>query len=161
MTDEQQAQFLVRSVLVFCTLPVERAYVYFFNDDDAPHVHGSSGLTRNFIPKPAYYALAHLQMAMGNYRFTRALVQRPADVFAYEFAHATDSTRRMVVVWSPTQGGRTSTVSLDLPPGWRITAAQTMPLAGGTIPQMAIPSASSIPVSESPLYLWLRRAVAP
>ena len=36
VTDEQQAQWLVRSLLVFSAMPVERAYIYFFNDEDKP-----------------------------------------------------------------------------------------------------------------------------
>ena len=35
VTDEQQAQWLVRSLLVFAAMPVERAYIYFFNDREA------------------------------------------------------------------------------------------------------------------------------
>ena len=52
VTDARQAQWLVRSVLVFSSLPVERAYIYFFNDDDKPGLHASSGLTRHFQPNP-------------------------------------------------------------------------------------------------------------
>lgn len=36
VTDTQQAQWLVRSLLVFSAMPVERAYIYFFNDEDQP-----------------------------------------------------------------------------------------------------------------------------
>ena len=59
VTDEQQAQWLVRSLLVFSSMPVERAYIYFFNDEDKPSVHASSGLTRNFKPKPSFHAVSH------------------------------------------------------------------------------------------------------
>ncbi len=48
VTDEQQAQWLVRSLLVFSAMPVERAYLYFFNDENKASLHASSGLTRNF-----------------------------------------------------------------------------------------------------------------
>ncbi len=63
----------MRSFLVFSKLSVARAYIYFFNDDDTPHVHGSSGLTRNFKPKPAFHAVAHLYKTLGDYRFARAI----------------------------------------------------------------------------------------
>src|SRR5205807_8960822 len=39
-TDMQQAQYLVRSFLVFSAMDVHRAYIYFFNVDDAPERHG-------------------------------------------------------------------------------------------------------------------------
>ena len=35
-------------------------YLYYYDDNDEPQLHGSSGITRKFIPKPAYYAMAHL-----------------------------------------------------------------------------------------------------
>ncbi|MGC3991231.1 MAG: hypothetical protein QM796_16440 [Chthoniobacteraceae bacterium] len=78
VTDVQQAQWIVRSLLVFSTLPVQRAYLYFFNDNDEPHLHGSSGITRNFTPKPSFYALSHLQGRLGDCRFSRVVVNEPA-----------------------------------------------------------------------------------
>ena len=44
-TETEQAQYLVRSFLLFSKLDVTRAYIYFFDDKDEPQVHGSSGLT--------------------------------------------------------------------------------------------------------------------
>ncbi|HEX3132109.1 MAG TPA: cellulase family glycosylhydrolase [Planctomycetota bacterium] len=60
VTDDQQGQWLVRSFLVFARLSVDKAYIYFFNDNDDPAFHGSSGVTRNWQPKPSYHAVAHL-----------------------------------------------------------------------------------------------------
>jgi hypothetical protein len=54
-TEAQQAQWSVRAWLMFAREGVDRAYLYFFNDDDTPHVHGSSGLTRNFVTKPSFH----------------------------------------------------------------------------------------------------------
>jgi len=45
------AQWLVRSLLVFSAMPVERAYLYFFNDEDQPRFHASAGITRHYQPK--------------------------------------------------------------------------------------------------------------
>ena len=59
-TETEQAQYLVRSFLLFSKLDVTRAYIFFFDDKDEPQVHGSSGLTRNGRPKPAFHAVAHL-----------------------------------------------------------------------------------------------------
>ena len=37
-----------------------RAYLYWFNDADQASLHASSGLTRNYGPKPSFDAVAHL-----------------------------------------------------------------------------------------------------
>lgn len=52
VTDTQQAQYPVRSLLCFAERDIKRAYLYYFNDDDKASVHASSGLTRNFELKP-------------------------------------------------------------------------------------------------------------
>ncbi|HVY70441.1 MAG TPA: hypothetical protein VHH73_10965 [Verrucomicrobiae bacterium] len=157
VTEEQQAQWTVRSWLVFATLPIQRAYYYFFNDDDTPHVHGSSGLTRNFQPKPVFYAAAHLQSALGEYRFARALVDRPGEACLYEFTHGTDVTRRVWVAWSPTGKGRF--VTLDLPDtgGAKIERAERMALHPGNPSVVDVkPNARQITIGESPVYLFLK-----
>ncbi|MGE5609166.1 MAG: hypothetical protein ACM359_07920 [Bacillota bacterium] len=156
VSDEEQAKYLVRSVLLFCNLPVERAYIYFFNDDDAPHVHGSAGITRKFVPKPAYYALVHLQKSLGDFRFSKVLLEKTGDAYAYEFTHGSDPGRRIVAVWSPTGSGRKGTVSLDLA-GWKITRAETMPLTKDSPAAIEVRDAGAIPVSELPIYLYLQR----
>jgi len=153
-TEEEQARYLVRSTLLFMALPVQRAYIYFFNDDDTPHIHGSSGLTRNFVPKPAFHALAHLQTVLGDYHFSRVLLAKPDDVYAYEFAPPAGASQNMIVLWSPTGSNRKSTTSLNLS-GWKIDQAQTMPLDKGAPTTSPIPSPTSIPITESPLYLHL------
>ena len=73
VSDLQQEQYLVRSVLLFMSKPVDRAYIILYNDEDAPSVHGASGLTRNFEPKPSYWALAQMQELLGDFRFSKAL----------------------------------------------------------------------------------------
>ena len=45
VTDEQQAQWIVRSFLLFSALDLDRAYLYFFNDSDKASVHAAAGLT--------------------------------------------------------------------------------------------------------------------
>lgn len=77
VNDEQQAQWLVRSLLVFSTLQVERAHLYFFNDADQPGLHASAGVTRHFQPKPSSHALAHLQRVLGDYRFNTIVTNEP------------------------------------------------------------------------------------
>ena len=158
VSEEQQAQWLVRSWLLFATLPVERAYLYFFNDEDLPQVHGSSGLTRHFQPKPAFYAAAHLQRTLADYRFNQALINRPGEACLYEFSHGKDPKRRVWVVWSPTGSNRTSTLDLPDPDGI-IEHVEPMPLQSGQALTLPVePRMRHVQISESPLYLFISRS---
>jgi hypothetical protein len=157
VTDLQQAQYLVRSTLLFMTLDVARAYIYFFNDDDKPSLHASSGVTRNFQPKPSYHALVHLQKALGDFRLARVREDRPGERMVYEFAHETDAGRRVLAVWSPTGSGRTAEARIPLE-GARLARAERMALAAGEVPAAAVAvqdGAAVVPVEESPIYLFL------
>src|SRR5262249_41669365 len=127
VTDSQQAQYLVRSFLVFSAMDVDRAYIYFFNDSDEPSLHASSGITRNFTPKPSFHAVAHLFRTLGDYRFKRALVQDPGKLYVYEYRNATKPNQQIWVVWSPTGSKREQEMTL-LAPGLTIERAERMPL---------------------------------
>ena len=105
-TEIQQAQWLVRSYLLWAAMDVDRAYVYFFNDDDKAQVHGSSGLTRNFQPKPAFRALARLREVLGDYCFAGKLVEQAGEVYAYAFVSKKNPRQRILAVWSPTGNNR-------------------------------------------------------
>ena len=155
VTDEQQAQWLVRSLLVFSTMPVERAYIYFFNDNDTPQVHGSSGITRYFQPKPSYYALSHLQQMLGEYRFKRMVIDEPGKLRVQEYVHGRNEDLFVWVAWSPTGEGKTVSYRPVGYPG-KITDVQHMPFttASGKEP---IPSPLEINVDESPTYLFFSR----
>lgn len=159
-TETQQAQWLVRSILVFSAMPVERAYVYFFNDNDEPHVHGSSGLTRDFQPKPAFYAMAHLQSVLGGCRFQRVVANEPGRLRIQEYCDGTDLRRVVWAVWSPTGDGRSFTTLIPNVPG-RLVDAQRMPLGAGTATLESPPSQTSagvtVLVDESPIYLCFER----
>ena len=129
-TDTQQAQYLVRSFLVFSALDVDRAYIYYYDDDDAPTLHASSGLTRHLKPKPSFYAVSHLYATLGAYRFARAVVQEAGNLYAYEFQNGTNSKERIWAVWSPTGKNREAEVVLPAP-GGKIVRAEQMPLQAG------------------------------
>jgi hypothetical protein len=158
VTDEQQAQYLVRAFLLFATLDVDRAYNFFFNDSDEPQLHGSSGLTRNFVPKPAFHAVAHLHRALGDYRLSRVVAGQPGALFLHEYQHTTVKDRRVWVAWSPTGSSRSADTLLPAPRA-RIVRAEQMPLAPGPAPRPAwkvVKDGSiKITVSESPTYFWL------
>jgi hypothetical protein len=155
VTDTQQAQWLVRSLLVFSAMPVERAYIYFFNDEDEPKLHASSGITRHFKPKPSYYALAHLRRVLGEYRFAQIVTNQPATLRVQEYRN--DSNRIIWVAWSPTGEGKSLTAVLDDIPG-KLLEAQRMPLeateslANPAARQIA-PGRIEVAVDERPVYL--------
>ncbi len=101
-TELQQAQWLVRSYLLFSGMDVDRAYLYFFDDHDGNAFHGASGITRLGVPKPGFYAVRHLQAVLGGYRFSRVVAKEAGAVYAYEFIN--DAGETAWVVWSPTSG---------------------------------------------------------
>ena len=76
-TDAEQARYLVRSWLIFSAMDLDRAYMYWFNDADKPQVHAASGLKRDYLPKPSFWAVSHLQKTLGSYRFEKITTMGP------------------------------------------------------------------------------------
>lgn len=154
VTDRQQAQWLVRSALVFSALPVERAYLYFFNDDDQARLHASSGITRHFQPKPSYHALAHLQRTLGDCRFVRVVRNEPGGLRIQEYRK--DSGEILWAVWSQTGEGKRFRQTLESIPG-KLTGAEHMPFSPDPAARPAWTEkgngAIEVPVDESPAYL--------
>lgn len=158
-TDLQQAQYLVRTFLCLSQMDVARAYIYFFNDADQPSLHGSSGITRDFQPKPSFYAVSHLRSALGGYRFQRIVRKAPGKVYIYEFVSPTDG-KVAWAVWSPTGSGRTDRVPLPKPPG-KLVRAEAMSTKAG-MPEKASTHAGAnsleVEINESPMFLFFDRA---
>lgn len=156
VSDVQQAQYLVRSLLCFAEREVGRAYIYYYNDEDVPSVHASSGLTRHFEPKPSFWAVRHFYRMLGAYRFVRVVRREAGRVQAVEFEHGEDAGRRVWVVWSPTGEGREERVVLEGIPG-RVVGAERMPLADGDAPgvelEMLAGGDAELAVTGSPVYL--------
>jgi hypothetical protein len=152
--DTQQAQWLVRSLLVFSAMPVERAYIYFFNDEDQPSLHASAGITRHFQPKASYYALTHLQRVLGEYRFRNVVTNEPGRLRVQEYRN--DSNKIIWAVWSPTGDRRGFSATLDGVPG-KLVDAQHMPLTANLSDRPSAAQLSGlkvkVEVDESPLYL--------
>jgi hypothetical protein len=157
-TETQQAQYLVRSFLVFSAMDVGRAYLYYYDDSDQPRLHSASGLTRNSFPKPAFYAVAHLYRTLGDYRFTRAIAQKPGDVYAYEYESAASKKDRIWAVWSPTGSNRQVEILLPAPHG-TIDRAEIMPLTAGPAEKAKWTAMKDgkikVTVGESPVYFWI------
>jgi hypothetical protein len=154
VTDEQQAQWLVRSLLVFSALPVQRAYVYFFNDEDQPSVHASAGLTRHFKPKPSFFALAHFQSILGDCRFEKIIANKPGQLRIHQYRNDTGKT--VWAVWSPTGEGKKFTTTLENLPG-KLIDMRRMPLVPEPPADLSRHDTNQeklvVEVDENPLYL--------
>jgi hypothetical protein len=160
VTDTQQAQWLVRSFLVFSAMPVERCYLYFFNDDDKASLHASSGLTRKFQPKPSYHAVAHLLKMLGDYRFERMVADRSGQLRVQEYGHGDDPKKFAWAVWSPTGEGRLQRETLTGFPG-RLTDVREMPLSDAVpaaMPAVGPGDSVELEVKESPVYLFFEKS---
>jgi len=154
-SDIEQAQWLVRTFLLLATKDVDRAYLYFFNDDDAPQLHGASGITRNYVPKPSFYALAHLYGMLGDYRFSRIVDVANSEALVYAFAHESDVNKFIYVAWSPTGTNKTTMVEIPAT-NIRVEFAETMPLAAGVAARVELSSTDDtieIMIGESPTYI--------
>jgi serine/threonine-protein kinase ATR len=164
VTDAQQAQYLTRSFLAFARMDLDRAYMYWYNDNDTPSLHAASGLTRNGAPKPAYWAMKHQQETLGDFRFDK-VVRADADqdrVHVYQFEDADDPTQLIWAIWLATGAGLERQITLsDLAgdPLW----AERMPMAAGAAEQVGYTLVGDdeiqLTVGETPVYL--RLAVVP
>lgn len=157
-TDLEQAQWIVRSIFEFARLGVDRAYVFWFNDDDEPRMHGSSGLTRAYKPKPAYHAMAYLQRALGSFRYTKDVAREAGRLYAVEFADSRDPRARCWAVWVPSRSGEPIAARLSMPPG-RIDRAEELPLKEGEPPRVswrASEGTLELRASGTPVFVFWR-----
>lgn len=159
VTDAEQARYLVRSILLFAALPVDRAYIYWFNDNDEPSVHAAAGLTRNWVPKPSFYSVAHLQATLGDYRFERIADAKAGEQYVYVFRHGKDAGKRVWVAWSPTGSNRSAEVSLPIDPT-KIVKAERMPMKEGPVETVEWKrgkgASVELTLDESPVYVWVK-----
>jgi len=113
VTDVEQAQYLVRALLLLSSRKVDRAYIFYYNDDNEPSVHAASGLTRKFEPKPSLWAVSQLQHELGDYRFNR-IVKEDNGIHIYSFVSNAGDERW--AMWN--SGPESASVNLEsLRPG--------------------------------------------
>ena len=127
----------------------------FHNDDDTPHLHGSSGLTRNFVPKPAFHATAHLFATLADYRLTKTLSEDPAGTYAYEFSRGDDPKQRILAVWRPAGGVAKTTLPIG---SAKILRAEQTPLTTGQVTRVEtrpVEKSVEVEASERPVFIWL------
>jgi hypothetical protein len=162
VTDTQQAQWLTRGFLNYSSMDMDRAYMFWYNDSNLASVHGSSGLTRNWQPKPSFHAQAHLQEMLGDYRFSE-VIRQDGDAYVFAYVNPEHPTDQMWVLWSPTGENAERMITLDLPgtPGW----AERMPLTAGGGEQVSFEflDADTIEmlINESPTYLAVQEGPPP
>lgn len=135
VTDTQQAQYLIRSFLAFSEMDVERAYMFWFDDNDVAGLHGSSGLTRNGVPKPSYWAMSHLYQTLGDYRFKAAVREDEGGLYIYAYEHEDDPHHIIWAIWSATGADGQTLVTLEDLIGTPLWADRT-PLTSGPAPQV-------------------------
>ncbi len=109
----QQAQFLARAYLIFARMGVDRAYMFWYQDDGpGKGMHNADGLLSKGEKQPAYYAMASMKRHLGSYRFERVLEEDLDSVYAYLLTAGPG--RACVAAWSPTFDGESRDWTLDL-----------------------------------------------
>lgn len=153
--DDAQARYIVRSFLLFSAMNIDRAYLFFFNDNDEPSLHASSGITRHFKPKPSYYAMRHLYHTLGEYRFNDVL-QVGEGFRVHEYLRG-DGKGMIYVVWRPSDDAKAEPRTIDL--ATRPKRAERMPLKDGKPEAVDVSKyvngKLTIPVGGDPVYLFV------
>ncbi len=156
-TDAEQACYLVRSFFLFAELGVDKAFTYFFNDEDKPQLHAASGLTRNFQPKPAYHAVAWMLAALKDYQFVKARMNSLETGYIYEFAPEAKDAPIILAAWHATK--QDFKMRID-PEGRDFLKAETMPLKAGPAEMAEFSQHNSAPIQltagGNPVLLWLK-----
>jgi hypothetical protein len=156
VSDLQQAQYIVRSLFCFAERDINRAYIYFYNDDDKASVHAASGLTRKFVPKPSFWAVKHLYETLGEYRLNRVVLKQEDQVYVYEFKHGSNKHLSAWVVWSATGSDREQIITLDNLPG-TLLYAERMASSKDGAEKVNVQSLDAgkikLTATESPAYL--------
>lgn len=154
--DPQQAQWIVRAFLNFADIGLDRAYLYWWDDNDTPTLHAASGITRFGKPKPSFWAMKHLYETLGDYRYSRAIEKKAESLYVFEFAHGERPDQLIWVVWSPTGSGVEQDLLLPLP--GKVAKAERMPMEENEDTAVELEQADdnsvTVTVTESPLYIW-------
>ncbi|MGI8603554.1 MAG: hypothetical protein ACR2OZ_11225 [Verrucomicrobiales bacterium] len=157
-TDEQQAQWIVRSFFLFAGMGVDKAFVFFFNDEDKPQLHAASGLTRNYVPKPAYHAVAWMLRSLANHRFSRAIRQSLDDGYVYELTPGKTEQPNIWAAWHPTKMDHEIVLDAEK---LVMQKAEQMPLSDKPSPNDDLARIEGdrirLRIGERPSLIWLAR----
>lgn len=150
-SDEEQAMWLVRSYLLFAEMRIDKAFVYFFNDEDNASFHACSGITRHFQPKPSYHAMAWMLRNLADYRFSRAIQKSEKDGYLFEFISEHPQAPKILAAWHATRDG----VSLDLH-GAKAMKSERMPMTSGPSAETPLKSGdSAVMAGTVPTFIWV------
>lgn len=153
-TDEEQAKWMVRSYLLFAEMGVDKAFAYFFNDKDEPKLHHSSGLTRNFQPKPAYHAIAWMLESLKGCRFKTVIRQSLDEGYVFEFSPEKTGHYSVWAVWHPTKEGQVMNIKTG---NRKFLRAELMPLAKEATESVAFSveeKTLTVTARTRPIFLW-------
>lgn len=148
-SDEDQARYLVRSFFLLASMGVDKAFVYFFNDDDKPSFHACSGITRNYHPKPSYHAIAWMLRSLRDHRFGKMIRISMEEGFIAEFHPEKAGGKIIWALWHPTRNDVPG--SLPSAPGGFIKA-ERMPFAAGAATEIDRAAAGTL--SVDPALIW-------
>lgn len=153
-SDEEQAMWIVRSYLLFAEMGIDKAFLYFFNDEDKPAFHACSGITRNYQPKPAYHAVAWMLKHLADYRFTRALQKSEQDGYLFEFTSEKADAPRVFAAWHASKNDAVLPLALG---GATILRSERMPLIPGDAADAGVkPGATSVKAGTLPVLIWVK-----
>lgn len=156
VSDEEQARYIVRAFLVLSSMGIDRAYLYFFNDQDQPQLHGASGITRNFKPKPSFYAMSYLYKTLGDYRFVERIAQGAEDVYCYRYEKSGMPGSSIYVAWlaNGENNSRRCVMKLDGKTG--IDRAEAMPYSDRGTKSVQLQKTGQgieLELSQTPVFL--------
>ena len=139
-------------------MPVERAYIYFFDDKDQASLHASAGLTRNFKPKPSFHAVSHLRQTLGDFRFRRVVTDEPGKLRVQEYINQGTTKRVIWAVWAPNGDPGGQAITLTHVPG-KLVSSSRMPLTDAPAltgeARQNKPGSVDLTACGSPIYLGL------
>jgi hypothetical protein len=153
-TDEEQAMWLVRSYFLFAEMGIDKAFIFFFNDEDKPAFHACSGITRHFKPKPSYHAIAWMLKHLADYRFTLAIHKSEKDGYLFEFTPEKPEAPKVFAAWHATR--EEVALPLDLK-GGTVIRSERMPLIPGEAQDANVKSdVTTIMAGTRPVLLWVK-----
>lgn len=153
-SDDEQAMWLVRSYFLFAEMGIDKAFIFFFNDEDKPAFHACSGITRNYQPKPSYHAIAWMLKHLADYRFTRAIRKSEQKGYLFEFSPEKPGEPTILAAWHATREG--SSIPLELG-GATVIRSERMPLAPGEAPDGEVnPGDTVVTTGTKPVLIWVK-----
>ncbi len=122
VSEEAQAMYAVRALMIYARLGIEKAYWFFYaNDNGASSLYSRSGLlasaAQSFAKKASFNTLEKVMDVMGKTSFIEVLSEND-NVWAYAFGNNHQATH--IVAWRPIPADDDSPVSYTLDKNYKI-----------------------------------------